>query len=285
MNTQKAVKMAALLLGTTISLSACTNNDAARLQTVTDENAKLKAEVQQLQESLKEARAVQATAPVAPVPNVVPAVAITETVATESATPTAFADIAGVFGEKEIRDLAKIEVLAATPDFHPTKPISRAEFVSWLVATNNKIRQADYIRLAEADEQPIFKDVPSTHPLFKYIQGMANAGWSIGYKDGTFRPDKALTREEMIAIKALFDKPFVPSSDYAPEYTDRDKISADFYHAWCVEKWNNLNFARIYGSAKVCHPQNPVTRAEAAVCVSQIGYQPQVSVATAAQKI
>ena len=50
-----------------------------------------------------------------------------------------------------------------------------------------------------------FKDLPAGHACYKYAQALANAGFSVGYVDGTFRPDKPITREEMIAMKVGVD--------------------------------------------------------------------------------
>src|SRR5262249_41142818 len=124
-----------------------------------------------------------------------------------------------------------------------------------------------------AGTKPAFTDVPNSDPDFKYIEGMNDAGWSIGFKDGTFRPDAQLTREQMISIKTPLDKPFKPTGDlgFTMKWTDYEKISKDFYEVMCWESYSYGNWKRLYGTTKTCLPQKPVTRAEAAVCVWQVG--------------
>jgi hypothetical protein len=255
----RVLKMASLLVYTSLGLVGCASDNSDELKKASEENAKLKQEIQSLKSAIQAEKAV------------VTPVAYVEEKKTEApvAADAVYTDIAGTFAESKIKDLVDVKVLKPEGAFEPLKPVTRAEFIQWLVTTNNAIKKdtAGHVRLAEAGEKSSFSDVPATHPQFPYIQGMANAGWSIGYK-----ADKVLTREEMIGVKALFDEPFIPSTDFAPLFTDNDKISKDFWHAMCVERYNDLNWTRVFGKTKVCEPQKPVTRAQAAVCVWQIGY-------------
>jgi len=190
-----------------------------------------------------------------------------------------FTDLGEAFGSKQILELAQLGVfdrLGGT--FEPIRPVTRAEFVRWLVRANNAIwaeKPERQVRLAEGGTAS-FTDVPPDHPDFKYVQGMMNAGFAIGYDETTFRPDEPLTREQMVAIKVGLDQGGlrVPSSDYIPAWTDRDRISDFFRPALQVEFYANdrvKNVERTFGTLKTFRPQMPVTRAEAAVCMSLIG--------------
>lgn len=211
-----------------------------------------------------------------------------------SASPTApntatFADVQGVTGETEITQLAQLQVFAGdSGQFNPQQPITRAEFIRWLVRSNNAIYKdspGKQIRLAESG-QATFPDVPSTHPDFRYIQGMVNSGFAVGYEENMFRPDQPLTREEMIAIKAGFDGGGVLhdesqgerlNSIYVPAWSDLNQISKQFYLSFNTEysplgNDNRVeNVDRTFGAIKAFRPKAPVTRAEAAICMSVIG--------------
>lgn len=232
------------------------------------ENAKLKMEVDQLKTQLEN-----------PVPELTPSptpVAVPK----NSPTPTsvAFEDIKGVSGEKEITELAQLAVFDTTSGkFNPKAPITRAEFVRWLVRANNAFfaGSADKkIRLAETDKAT-FSDVPPTHPDFSYIQGLANAGYPIGEDAKTFKPDQVLTREQMLAMKVALDHR-VPLESYKGDapvgWTDSKKISKKYWPALYVESvlLNNANIGRTFGSVKTLNPQASVNRAEAARCISAI---------------
>ena len=55
------------------------------------------------------------------------------------------------------------------------------------------------------DSDSPFSDVSSTHPKFKHIKALFDAGIVNGYKDGTFHPDEPITRADVCIIvnKAL----------------------------------------------------------------------------------
>ena len=48
-----------------------------------------------------------------------------------------------------------------------------------------------------------FSDVPETHERYEAINELANLGIINGYTDGTFLPDKAVTRAEMAKLIAV----------------------------------------------------------------------------------
>ncbi|BAU11382.1 S-layer protein [Leptolyngbya sp. NIES-3755] len=235
----------------------------------------------------------------APTPTAsIPAVS-TPAVSVPSVTPTAsttFSDVQGIAGETEIQQLAQLGVFEGVSDqFNPQQPITRAEFIRWLVRSNNAIYKntpEQQVRLAESG-QATFPDVPATHPDFRYIQGMLNSGFAVGYEEKTFRPDQPLTREEMIAIKSGFDSGGVLQDEeqgkslntvYVPNWSDRNQISRRFYRAFNTEyitqitKGNELkNVDRTFGAIKAFRPKAPVTRAEAALCMSVIGDRGKLS--------
>ena len=45
-----------------------------------------------------------------------------------------------------------------------------------------------------------FKDVPKTHTMYKHITSMKEAGLISGYSDGTFRPSKGVTRNQIVGM-------------------------------------------------------------------------------------
>ena len=231
------------------------------------ENAQLKAEVDKLKTQVDN-----------PVPELTPS-PTPVAVATNSPQPVAFEDISGVLGEKQITQLGQLGVFDTTAGkFNPQAPITRAEFVRWLVRANNALFAGSSdksIRLPETGTAT-FSDIPPTHPDFRYIQGMTDAGYLIGYDEKTFKPDQIITREQMLAMKVALDRK-VPIESYkggAPVgWTDSNKISKKYWPALYVESvfQNNANIRRTFGSIKTLNPQTPVKRSEAALCISAIG--------------
>ena len=266
---QSLAPAAAVLIAVSCGISSCTTS-SEELAKSQKENQQLKQENQELK-----AKVAELTTSASTKTSTESAATPTPTQAATSATSNQFSDIAGEFGEKEIKDLLKIGVLdtGSSGKFEPTKPITRAEFVKWAVKANNVLRPGKAVRLAETSDPSSFSDLTSSDPNFNYIQGMANAGWSVGYDDKTFKPEKFLTREEMIAIKAPFDgmHPTAVGSHYQ-YWGDWKDISKQFYDPMDEESGNYYpNWKRIYGNTKICIPKKSVSRAEAAVCVWQFG--------------
>jgi hypothetical protein len=190
-------------------------------------------------------------------------------------------DIDGVDGTQDITDLAKLGVLDTTGGkFDPYKPITRAQYVCWLVATNNIYfanSPKNFIHPANAGTTPTFTDVPASYPGFKWIQGLANAGYIVGMDATHFLPDQPITREEMIAIKAQVDEGGPIASDAGLRtfihVSDSDAIDTAYlgpvHEDYSVRTTNNI--ARIWGNTKVFHPKQALTRAEAVMSLSKIG--------------
>jgi S-layer homology domain len=198
----------------------------------------------------------------------------------------ALTDIAGVNGEKEIDELAGLAVVdPVSGAFDPGAPVKRRDFIRWLVKANNALwsdTPGKLVKLADKTEASSFPDVSTSDPDFPYVQGMQDAGYSVGFPDKTFKPDQALTREQMFAIKNVFDRGSVDSGlakdvVYArntamPPWKDKQAISKTYVAAIATgADGGNDSFSRVYGTSSFFHPQLAVTRAQAAVAVSVVG--------------
>ncbi|MCL2402218.1 MAG: S-layer homology domain-containing protein [Oscillospiraceae bacterium] len=87
--------------------------------------------------------------------------------------------------------LTNAGLLRGFPDgtFRPTNTITRAEFAA-IVARLTDMSYSD---------TSTFDDI-SGHWAETYINVLAANGWAVGYPDGTFRPEAAITRAEVAAI-------------------------------------------------------------------------------------
>lgn len=157
--------------------------------------------------------------------------------------------------------------------------LTRGQYVAMLVEMNNAISdETGKVRLAREGGAQAFVDVPSSHPYYKYIQGMVDAGYVIGFNETSFQPDKQLTREEMVAIAAKrnhnfadFDAayywenyaPFTDKADIAPKY--RDALTRDYSES------SNSSLKKAFGELKLLHPKQNVKVYEALLSVIGIG--------------
>jgi|688.fasta_scaffold58962_3 hypothetical protein len=201
-----------------------------------------------------------------------------------------FADLQDVETAGEIEDLNKLGVFnkfIVGNEFKPYEPITRAEYISWLYTAYNTIRsQSDKIRLAPPNIQAKFSDVPSTNEVYKYIQALANAGYSVGYEDGTFKPDQPITREELIAIKVGLDSGkasqpvgvadlnstwgFADSKDIDKRYSGYIYSDSFKYNNGGNPKYSRSNIIRAFGKLGTFKPKEPVLRHEAAATLWQV---------------
>ena len=74
--------------------------------------------------------------------------------------------------------------------FAPNAPISRAEFAALAARFQN----------LKYTSGKVFSDVEKGHWAYSYINAASEAGWIQGYPDGTFRPDKEITRTETVTL-------------------------------------------------------------------------------------
>lgn len=261
----------AAILVAAVTLTACTNSNGSNAETSASPSA-----------------SAEAASPMAS------ASAEVASPAASGGTPVAYTDVDGVFGQKYITDLAALGVFG-TPSgtFNPTGTITRGDFVKWLVVANNAIyanSPGKQIALSSAPKSS-YPDVATSHPDFQYIQGMYDAGFAVGFPDKTFKPDALLTHEQMIAIKESLDRGGVQAyyiqnwDSTLPNWKDKQQINKIFrggvaedsgLDRVAVINWNHPqlvidNVPRTFGAISMFRPQEPVSRAQAAIVLWKIG--------------
>ncbi len=200
---------------------------------------------------------------------------------TPTASAVSFTDLQDVPTKEMIEDLARLGVFSGVnQEFQPNKPITRGQYVEWLFNAYNAIEPSDkQIRLAPQEAQK-FKDTPASNPAYKYVQALANAGYSIGYKDGTFRPDKPLTREEMLGIKVGVDvgkdlDPWRSQMETVWKFSDSKDVDEQFtgyvHQDYYIYGPKGSNIQRAFGKIGTFKPKQPVLRNEAAATLWQMG--------------
>ena len=141
--------------------------------------------------------------------------------------PLSFSDVARDSWYAEyIGHLTHVNVIAGYPDgtFKPDNPVTRGEFAA--VASR-------FIGNKKAAGG--FRDVDNEYWAKESIENVKAEGWIAGYPDGSFRPERYITRAEVVSIvnKMLdrnADKSYVNGhmKDLA-DYTDLEKDHWAFY--------------------------------------------------------
>lgn len=99
-----------------------------------------------------------------------------------------------------IENLAQKDILngMGAGIFAPEQTLTRAQFAAMMVRAMDDTK---YDKLtSKKTDYPGFHDVKSTDWFFEYVKKAAERGWIKGYPDETFRPQRPLSREEMITI-------------------------------------------------------------------------------------
>jgi S-layer homology domain len=168
-----------------------------------------------------------------------------------------------------------------------SRSVNRREYARWLIAAYNKIestKPTQQIRLAAADAKPAFQDVPTTHPDFPSIQGLAEAGIIPSPLSGDatsvrFQPDLPLTREQLILWKVPLDsrQPLPAASLDAVKQTwgfqDAGKVEPKALRAVLADFQNGeqSNIRRVFGYTTLFQPKKTVNLGEVAATIWYFG--------------
>ena len=119
---------------------------------------------------------------------------------------------------------------------------------------------------AKPEAQPadvLFKDILG-HWAEKGIMQASGKGFVNGYADGTFKPDKSITRAEFVVMMMKVMSP--PTEEQKLQFKDSDKIGA-----WATKAVSQAAQAGIVNGYEdgSFHPDALITRAEMAVMVSK----------------
>ena len=173
--------------------------------------------------------------------------------AREQYTTTAgnFTDVkAGMWCNRAIATLTNMGIIKGYTDgtFRPNADITRAELATIIA------------RFAKLDvNTKTFSDI-NGHWAQKNIELAAGNGWINGYEDGTYKPTKAISRQEMAKVLYGYDKIGGKTADGITEkltYTDVDAIGE-----WALESVTYCTAAGyLAGSNGAFNPKGTATRA------------------------
>lgn len=107
-----------------------------------------------------------------------------------------FTDISGHWGQKDIQQFADRMIVTGTGknQFEPASNITRAELATLLTRTLGLTERSS------SDSASSFDDVSTTEWYYNSVRTAVEAGLMVGDANGTFRPQAAVTREELAVI-------------------------------------------------------------------------------------
>lgn len=113
-----------------------------------------------------------------------------------------------------------------------------------------------------------FSDVNTNMSSYEAIQQVANAGYISGYPDGSFKPDKSISRAEVASIlnQYLQDEGRITTNEDKNTFTD---VSNSSWYAQAIKNVTKLGI--IVGDGKGhFRPNDTITRAELAAMVNRM---------------
>ncbi|MDO7907689.1 S-layer homology domain-containing protein [Paenibacillus sp. JX-17] len=166
-----------------------------------------------------------------------------------------FSDTAGHWGGSTIQTAMKLRIVDGYADgaFRPNASVTRAEYAAMISRA---------FGLASSPASGTFKDVRSNWAA-GYIGALAEKGIIGGYADGSFKPDAAITRAEMVAIIGRVLNLNILSSNVQPRFTD---VGSGY---WAADIIRQAASAKLIAgtSASAFSPKGMATRAEAVTVI------------------
>lgn len=120
--------------------------------------------------------------------------------------------------------------------FRPNEPITRAEFVSMAVK---------FLESPQASTENKFTDVSAEDWFWNAVQAAVEEGWISGYEDGSFRPNRNITRAEVASIvnhvlERVADPDYVKNNkEKLNDFIDVTPTHWAYYHIVEATNWHD----------------------------------------------
>ena len=192
---------------------------------------------------------------------------VEETTEDEATESVVFTDITEEykFAEEAIYDLARRKIIDGMGGglYAPGNEFTREQFCKIIVAA---------LEYELKDYQGGFSDIADDRWSAPYVQAAVDSGLFVGYPDGTFAPEKVITRQEMalVAARAAVIKGLVEQTKVdkfvmeKSDYTDKEDV-ADW--AGNAVAWLEAQDVFVGVAGENFEPAKNVNRAEAALVV------------------
>lgn len=173
-----------------------------------------------------------------------------------------FEDCKGHWAEDYIVSLFEKGIVAGKTEteFSPDTFVTRAEFAKLIAGALGLDLPNDHT--------PVFKDVSQTDWYSPYVNAVFAAGIISGYEDGTFKPDKLVTRQEMAKMLCIAaELKQLKADDSTVEFADFAMIDA-----WAVESVMKSSAFGLFGGddKNFFNPHATATRAESSAVIYRL---------------
>ncbi len=184
-------------------------------------------------------------------------------VAFNSANAAVYSDVpADYWANKEITAVVNDGILSLKKNaFLPEQEVTRSDFNSALLKTLGH-------RSAAISESNPFSDVVSSRADYGDILLSSKLGLIYGYSDGTFKPDRIMTKAEAASVISHITKDYKGDIKSLEPFTDKDSVPC-----WAAKQYAktiDLGIYVNYPDADELLPNKNLNRAEAAVLLYKL---------------
>ncbi|WP_217593544.1 Ig-like domain-containing protein [Cohnella sp. GbtcB17] len=181
--------------------------------------------------------------------------------------PRAMGDVSSHWASAEVNDMTSRLIIEGVNDteFMPDAAITRAEFAA-IVTRGLGIQSRSYTGG--------FSDVASGNWYAGAVQAAADYGLIDGYVDGTYLPNRNITRQEAVAV--LIRAGAIPKLEATVTTNEANRALSAFADGGDVPSWarssiaSAINLNLLKGRGGKLDPEANLTRAEAAVIVRRL---------------
>lgn len=180
-----------------------------------------------------------------------------------SANAAVYKDVpADYWANTEISAVVQDGILSVTKNsFEPEKEVSRSDFNSAL------LRTLGHAKSGVSTSNP-FSDIDSSRADYSDILKSSALGLIYGYNDGTFKPDRIMTKTEAASVISHITKDFKGNTKVLNQFADKADIPA-----WGVAQYAktvDLGVYVNYPDASQLLPNKNLNKAEAAVLLYKL---------------
>lgn len=175
-----------------------------------------------------------------------------------------FVDIEDSWAKDYINILVQKQITTGVDatHFNPRAKVTRAEFATFICRAFNLEGKMEHSQFTDVDDAAWYS---------KYITIMSELGLINGYEDGQFRPQREITREEMVTIlvKAYY---YVQKEEVSIEMKELRFVDSEAISTWAIE-YVKVAYALglIEGdSINQFNPKDTATRAEIAKVIVKL---------------
>ena len=180
-----------------------------------------------------------------------------------SANAAVYKDVpADYWANKEITAVVNDGILSLKKNaFLPEQEVTRSDFNSALLKTLGH-------RATTLSETNPFSDVVSSRPDYGDMLLSSKLGLIYGYSDGTFKPDRIMTKAEAASVISHITKDYKGNVKSLDPFTDKDSVPC--WAAKQFAKTIDLGIYVNYPDANELLPNKNLNRAEAAVLLYKL---------------